>query len=82
VGLVGGLLFVRYINQISGLLERFIGQEIFDPTVYYFSEIPTSVQPWTLAWVMGGAILIAALASVLPALRAARMKPVAALRFA
>jgi len=82
VGLVGGLIFVRYINLIAGFIERLTGQEIFDPTVYYFSEIPISVQPWTLAWVVGGAVLIAALASVLPALRAARMKPVAALRFA
>jgi lipoprotein-releasing system permease protein len=81
VGLVGGLIFVRYINQIAGVLERFTGQEVFDPTVYYFKDIPTTVHPWTLAWVMGGAVLIAVLASVLPAMRAARMNPVRALRF-
>ena len=81
VGLIGGLIFVRYINQIAGLLERFTGQVVFDPTVYYFKDIPTTVHPWTLTWVMGGAVLIAVIASVLPALRAARMNPVRALRF-
>lgn len=80
-GLVGGLLFVDNINEIAGVVETITGQEVFDPTVYYFSEIPTIVEPFTLVWVMAGAVGIAVLASVLPALRAARMHPVQALRF-
>jgi len=80
-GLIGGLLFVRYINAIASVIERITGQEVFDPTVYYFTEIPTIVYPLTLAWAMAGAVAIAAMASVLPALRAARMHPVRALRF-
>lgn len=80
-GLIGGLLFVRNINGIAGVIEKITGQEVFDPTVYYFTEIPTIVHPFTLVWVMAGAITIAAMASVLPALRAARMHPVRALRF-
>ncbi|MCS7468143.1 FtsX-like permease family protein [Stieleria sp. ICT_E10.1] len=80
-GLIGGLVFVHYINDIAELLEMFTGQEVFDPTVYYFTEIPTIVHPFTLVWVMCGAVAIAVLASVLPAMRAARMHPVQALRF-
>ncbi len=80
-GLIGGLVFVHYINDIAELLELFTGQEVFDPTVYYFTEIPTIVHPFTLVWVMCGAVAIAVLASVLPAMRAARMHPVQALRF-
>ena len=80
-GLIGGLLFVDNINEIAGVIERITGQEVFDPTVYYFTEIPTIIHPFTLAWVMAGAVAIAVIASVLPAMRAARMHPVAALRF-
>ncbi|QDT03122.1 Lipoprotein-releasing system transmembrane protein LolE [Rubripirellula lacrimiformis] len=80
-GLIGGLLFVRHINSVAGVIEKFTGQEVFDPTVYYFTEIPTIIYPFTLVWVMVGAVAIAAMASVLPALRAARMHPVRALRF-
>ncbi|KAA5540485.1 ABC transporter permease [Roseiconus nitratireducens] len=80
-GLIGGLLFVDNINSIAGLVESATGQEVFDPTVYYFTEIPTIVHPFTLVWVMLGAVGIAVLASVLPAMRAARMHPVQALRF-
>jgi lipoprotein-releasing system permease protein len=80
-GLIGGLLFVRHINEIAAVVEKITGQEVFDPTVYYFTEIPTIVYPLTIAWVMAGAVAIAAMASILPALRAARMHPVQALRF-
>tara|TARA_R110002073_G_scaffold209239_2_gene369732 strand:+ start:2106 stop:3740 length:1635 start_codon:yes stop_codon:yes gene_type:complete len=80
-GLVGGLIFVSKINEIAAVIEKITGQEVFDPTVYYFTEIPTIIHPFTLCWVMAGAVTIAALASVLPALRAARMHPVKALRF-
>ncbi len=81
VGLIGGLIFVSNINQVAGWIETITGQEVFDPTVYYFSEIPTIIHPFTLVWVMAGAIGIATMASVLPAVRAARMHPVNALRF-
>lgn len=81
VGLIGGLLFVDNINGIAAVIEKVTGQEVFDPTIYYFNEIPTIVEPWTLCWVMVGAVLIATLASVLPAYRAARMHPVQSLRY-
>jgi lipoprotein-releasing system permease protein len=80
-GLILGLLFVHYIDEIRLGVERLTGQEVFDPAIYYFQEIPTIVHPFTVSWIIGGAILIAVLASVLPALRAARLHPVEALRY-
>ena len=79
-GIILGLLFIRYINQIADLVAYVTGQEVFDPTIYYFSEIPTIVNPLMVVLVAIGAIGIAVLASVLPALRAARLHPVEALR--
>jgi len=80
-GAVLGLLFVWYINDIAGVIEWITGQEVFDPTIYYFREIPTIVEPSTIAWIVAGALGIAVLASVLPALRAAQLHPVEALRY-
>lgn len=79
-GIALGLLFIRYINEIRRGLEGLTGREVFDPTIYYFHEIPTIVHPVTIVWVLAGAILIAVLASVLPAIRAACLHPVEALR--
>ena len=53
---------------------------VFDPSIYYFHKIPTIVDPATVAWIIVGAVAIAVAASVLPALRAARLHPVEALR--
>ena len=81
VGLVIGLLFVRYINEIADLLGRITGQPVFDPTIYYFYKIPTIIVPQTVAWIVIGAVGIAVAASILPARRAARLHPVEALRY-
>lgn len=80
-GLVLGLLFVRYINEIAAMLGVIMGRPVFDPSVYYFFRIPTIVEPHTIAWVVFGALMIAVLAAVLPARRAARLHPVEALRY-
>jgi lipoprotein-releasing system permease protein len=81
VGMLLGLLFVVYINEIADGLAWLTGREVFDPTVYYFQKIPAIIEPLTVVLVVIGAVLIAVLASVLPALRAARLHPVEALRY-
>jgi len=80
-GLVIGLLFVHYINEIADGLAWLTNKPVFDPSIYYFYRIPAIVLPWTLVWIVAGALLIAVAASVLPARRAARLHPVEALRY-
>lgn len=81
VGAVLGLLFVRYINEIEGLLAIIMGRKVFDERIYYFPSIPTQVNAVMVISVAFGAIVIAVLASVLPARRASRLHPVQALRY-
>ncbi|MBS0211322.1 MAG: ABC transporter permease [Planctomycetes bacterium] len=81
MGMVLGLLFVWNINEIAHVLSLISGREVFDPSIYYFYQIPTIVDPNTITWIIVGAIGIAVLASVLPARRAAGLHPVEALRY-
>ena len=81
VGMMLGLLFVYFINEIAAALEWVTGREVFDPTIYYFQEIPTIVSPFTVCWIVVGAVLIAVVASIMPALREARLHPIEALRY-
>jgi len=81
VGMIGGLLFVHNINTIEKGLSLLTGRKVFDDSIYYFNEIPTLVEPWTVIGIVSGALFIAAAASVWPAQRAAKLHPVRALRF-
>ncbi len=81
VGILLGLIFVWNINGIANVIQNITGTKVYDPMIYFFDEIPTIVSPWMVCWVALGAILIAVMASVLPAIRAARLHPVEALRY-
>ena len=81
IGMAGGLVFVRYINEIEGALSKVTHRRVFDDTIYYFSKIPTVIEPFTVGWIVTGALLIAVLASIWPAHRAAHLHPVRSLRY-
>jgi lipoprotein-releasing system permease protein len=80
-GTIAGLLITEYINEIEAFLTRVTGKAVFPRDVYYFKEIPTNVDPWSVIAVNLGATAIAVVFSLLPAYRAARLHPVRALRF-
>lgn len=79
-GLALGLGITWNINQIRQAVEWCTGARVFDPSIYYFFQIPTIVNPATVAWIIVGAVAIAVGSSVLPAVRAARLHAVEALR--
>lgn len=81
LGTVLGLTITDHINEIEKFLTQLSGRALFPRDVYYFKEIPTNVDPLSVAAVNLGAVAIAALFSLLPAWRAARLHPVRALRF-
>jgi lipoprotein-releasing system permease protein len=81
IGTLMGLAITVNINEIEQFLARSTGQDIFPRDVYYFDRIPTEIQPMAIALVNLGSVGIAVLFSILPALRAAFLHPVRALRF-
>ena len=86
IGVIGGVLGLglgtlvsHHVNSIKDGLEQ-LGIQIFPPDIYFYREIPTVRDPWSMAAIVLGGLGIAFLAGVPPALRAARMEPVVALR--
>ncbi len=80
LGLILGIIFVRNINTLASWLSQVMGHDVFNPEVYNFYEVPAIVEPWTVFWIVVGSVLIAVISGVIPALRAARLRPVDALR--
>jgi lipoprotein-releasing system permease protein len=81
LGTILGLSLTININGIEKLLARITGQDLFPRDIYYFDKIPTYINILNVILVNLGAVAIAVLASVLPALRAALLHPVRALRY-
>jgi len=82
--LFGGLLaytIVWNINPIHEWLGSALGIKVWDPAVYYFTEIPNTVETPKAAIVLIGGVLSSLLGALVPAVRAASMDPVRALRF-
>ncbi|HHT9119985.1 MAG TPA: FtsX-like permease family protein [Candidatus Hypogeohydataceae bacterium YC41] len=81
IGVGFGLLIVAQVNWFEGQLYHITGWRPFPPEVYYFEKIPTEVNPWSIAIIAGVAIFLSTLASVYPAVKAARLDPVEILRY-
>ncbi len=80
-GLGLGLLLAFNVGSIVPWIETTFRMKFFDPSVYYITQIPSEVQAGQIAWVMGIALLLTALATIYPARRAARIAPAQALRY-
>ncbi len=80
LGMIAAFVFVAHIQEIADFLSRMMGHEVFDPSIYMFSRVPAIIEPTTVFWIDVSALFVAVAASVFPALRAARLKPVDALR--
>jgi lipoprotein-releasing system permease protein len=81
LGSILGLTITENINGIEKWLSQSTGHELFPRDVYYFDKIPTKIDAMNVALINVGAIAIAVIFSILPAIRAAMLNPVRALRY-
>ena len=76
-----GVLLALNAGSIVHAFERWFGFELFDPTVYYISRIPSELRATDVALVSVTAFALTLLATLYPARRAAATEPAEALRY-
>ena len=81
LGLILGVLATRNINTLEAALSALLGFKVWKSGVYMFQHIPNQVAWNSIWWIMLAGVVASLVGALLPALRAARMHPAAALRY-
>jgi lipoprotein-releasing system permease protein len=81
LGLLAAWLIVHNINWLHEQLARQLGFHMWDPQVYAFDTIPNTMDWNTVSWIVAIAIAASVVGALVPAIRAARLNPVEALRW-
>lgn len=66
---------------VISALDSEIGWRMWDPQLYFFEKIPDQVHWPEVFWIWVGAVLSSMLGAIIPAVIAARLNPVEALRY-
>jgi lipoprotein-releasing system permease protein len=79
IGLVLGVVICLNLERIRVGLTGI--SSVFDPLAYFLKQMPARMDPWEVTAVMLMALVLALLATIYPSWQAARLDPVAALRY-
>jgi hypothetical protein len=82
LGCALGLLLALNVETIVPAVENALGMHIFDPNVYYITQVPSEVRWPQVAWITGIALVLTVVATIYPSLplRHAQYRPGSAVR--
>jgi lipoprotein-releasing system permease protein len=81
IGVIGGVLLALNVDVVVPAIERAFSIQFLDKSVYYISELPSDLQRGDVITIAAIALVLALLATLYPAWRAARVNPAEALRY-
>jgi lipoprotein-releasing system permease protein len=81
VGLLLGFVFLYFRQPIVHLVEIVTGQNLWDPSIRFLTELPSRSDPVEIAVIALMALVLSFLATLYPALKAASTDPVQVLRY-
>jgi lipoprotein-releasing system permease protein len=81
LGLIIGLLFSANINNIKKLLESITGSNLFNPTIYFLSNLPSKIFISDVVAIVLMSLILSFLATLYPAYKASKSNPADILRY-
>ncbi len=80
-GVIGGIVLTLNLEHILRAIERVLGVQLMPEDVYYITGLPTQLEASDVTIIAIVALVMAFLATIYPAWRAARTAPAEALRY-
>jgi lipoprotein-releasing system permease protein len=80
-GLVLGFIFLFYRQAVVNLVQLVTGQNLWDPSIRYLTELPSKTDPVEIVIIAAMALVFSFLATLYPAWKAASTDPVQVLRY-
>lgn len=81
LGFVIGVLFSANINAIKRFLESATDTSLFNPTIYFLSNLPSKIFVSDVVLIVGMALILSFLATLYPAYKASKANPAELLRY-
>lgn len=81
LGVILGCIIAVFVGDIVSFLESLLGLVVFDPDVYFITELPSLLLWSDVAVVCSVAFVLSVLATLYPAYRASKIEPAEALRY-
>ena len=81
IGAVLGCVVALSLMSIMGFFESLFGLQVFDPEVYFISQLPSLLLWQDVVFICTIALLLSFIATLYPAYRAAQIEPADALRY-
>ena len=81
LGLVLGAIFLFFRQDVVDAIQVVTGQNLWDPSVRFLSDLPSKTDPFEVAAIVITALVLSFLATLYPAWKAASTDPVQVLRY-